>query len=157
MANPELGAKQICPNCQAKFYDLGKRPAVCPKCQTSFDPEEALRSRRVRARTVTPNYDEPDETEEKKVVDPEVEGFEEEAEETPELDGAAAVEPVEAEDDAEEGVVPDAPEPDLGVEFEEEAALEEDDAEGVPFLEDEEDEDFPEDEIGLPTDEEESR
>ena len=54
-------------------------------------------------------------------------------------------------------MVPDTPEPDLGVEFEEEAALEEDDAEGVPFLEDEEDEDFPEDEIGLPTDEEESR
>ena len=25
MANPELGAKQICPNCQAKFYDLGRR------------------------------------------------------------------------------------------------------------------------------------
>ncbi|MBU2347822.1 MAG: FYDLN acid domain-containing protein, partial [Alphaproteobacteria bacterium] len=22
MANPELGAKQVCPNCQAKFYDL---------------------------------------------------------------------------------------------------------------------------------------
>lgn len=157
MANPELGAKQLCPNCQAKFYDLGKRPATCPKCQTSFDPEEALRSRRVRARTVTPNYDEPDETEEKKVVDPEVEGFEEEADETPELDEAAATAPAEAEDDAEEGVVPDTPEPDLGVEFEEEAALEEDDAEGVPFLEDEEDEDFPEDEIGLPTDEEESR
>ncbi|WP_204332954.1 TIGR02300 family protein, partial [Klebsiella pneumoniae] len=31
LANPELGAKQICPSCSAKFYDLGKRPAVCPK------------------------------------------------------------------------------------------------------------------------------
>ncbi|HEY2751805.1 TIGR02300 family protein, partial [Phenylobacterium sp.] len=27
MANPELGSKQVCPNCQAKFYDLTKRPA----------------------------------------------------------------------------------------------------------------------------------
>ncbi|MDP3746502.1 MAG: TIGR02300 family protein, partial [Phenylobacterium sp.] len=27
MANPELGAKQLCPNCQAKFYDLTRRPA----------------------------------------------------------------------------------------------------------------------------------
>ncbi|MFN3779094.1 MAG: TIGR02300 family protein, partial [Brevundimonas aurantiaca] len=24
MANPELGAKQVCPNCQAKFYDLNR-------------------------------------------------------------------------------------------------------------------------------------
>ncbi|MFN7109543.1 MAG: TIGR02300 family protein, partial [Brevundimonas sp.] len=29
MANPELGAKQVCPNCQAKFYDLDRRPAHC--------------------------------------------------------------------------------------------------------------------------------
>ena len=43
LANPELGAKQICPNCQSKFYDLGRRPAVCPKCGESFDPEEAQR------------------------------------------------------------------------------------------------------------------
>jgi hypothetical protein len=34
LANPELGAKQICPNCQSKFYDLGRRPAVCPKCES---------------------------------------------------------------------------------------------------------------------------
>lgn len=158
LANPELGAKQICPNCQAKFYDLGRRPATCPKCATAFDPEEALRSRRVRARAVPAAYETDDEAEEKKVrTDEEVEGFEEEADETPELDEAVEAEVVEADDDAEEGVVPDAPEPDLGVEFEEEAALEEDEAEGVPFLEDEEDEDFPEDEIGLPTEEEEGR
>ena len=54
MANPELGAKQICPNCQAKFYDLTKRPAHCPKCDTEFDPEEAVRNRRVRARAIAP-------------------------------------------------------------------------------------------------------
>ena len=158
MASPELGAKQICPNCQAKFYDLGRRPAVCPKCSTSFDPEEALRSRRVRARTVVPAYEAEDEPEEKKVrTDEEVEGFEEEADDTPELDEAVEADPVETDDAEEEGVVPDAPEPDLGVEFEEEAALEEEEADGVPFLEEEGDEDFPEDEIGLPTDEEESR
>ncbi|MBC7482612.1 MAG: TIGR02300 family protein [Rhizobacter sp.] len=50
MANPELGAKQICPNCQAKFYDLTRRPAHCPKCATEFDPDEAVRSRRSRSR-----------------------------------------------------------------------------------------------------------
>ena len=47
LANPELGAKQICPNCSAKFYDLGRRPALCPKCGETFDPEEAVRNRRV--------------------------------------------------------------------------------------------------------------
>src|SRR5690606_21442650 len=50
LANPELGAKQICPNCQAKFYDLNRRPAHCPKCESDFDPEEAVRNRRVRGR-----------------------------------------------------------------------------------------------------------
>ena len=54
MANPELGSKQVCPNCQAKFYDLTKRPAHCPKCDTEFDPDEAVRNRRVRARAATP-------------------------------------------------------------------------------------------------------
>ena len=59
MANPELGTKQICPNCQAKFYDLGRRPAHCPKCAHEFDPDEAVRNRRVRARTIVPEADEP--------------------------------------------------------------------------------------------------
>ena len=50
MANPELGAKQVCPNCQAKFYDLNRRPAHCPKCDTEFDPEEAVKARRGKGR-----------------------------------------------------------------------------------------------------------
>ena len=54
MANPELGSKQLCPNCQAKFYDLAKRPAHCPKCDAEFDPDEAVRNRRTRARTIVP-------------------------------------------------------------------------------------------------------
>ncbi len=85
MAIPELGTKQICPNCQAKFYDLGKRPAHCPKCSTDFDPDEAVRSRRVRARAIVPDTD--DEAEDQvaaKAADAEDE--EEEDEVTPELD-----------------------------------------------------------------------
>ena len=34
MAKPELGTKRLCGNCAAKFYDLGKDPIVCPKCHT---------------------------------------------------------------------------------------------------------------------------
>ncbi|MFY8141700.1 MAG: TIGR02300 family protein, partial [Caulobacter sp.] len=94
MANPELGAKQICPTCSSKFYDLGRRPAVCPKCGETFDPEEALRNRRVRARTSTPDYeDEPEK--EVKTPDPDADGFEEEPDQTPEIDDEAAVEPIE--------------------------------------------------------------
>lgn len=160
MANPELGAKQICPHCQTKFYDLGRRPATCPKCGQSFDPEEALRSRRVRARAVVPDYETDDEAEEKKkrVAAEEADGFEDEVEETPEIDEAVEADVVET-DDAEEGVVaPEPAEPDLGVDFEEDVLPEEEEDDAVPFLEEEEDDDFPEDEIeGLPDDEREER
>ena len=155
MANSELGAKQICPNCQTKFYDLGRRPAVCPKCGQAFDPEEAVRSRRVRARTTTPDYEADDEAAEKKARVAETdEGFEEEVEETPEIDEPVEAEPVEADEGEDAGPAAPAADPDLGVDFEEEGAeLEEEEAtEDVPFLE-EEDEDFPADEIeGLPED-----
>ncbi|KAF0115428.1 MAG: hypothetical protein FD128_776 [Hyphomonadaceae bacterium] len=38
----DLGEKQQCPNCGAKFYDLKKRPAKCPKCENTFDPDDEL-------------------------------------------------------------------------------------------------------------------
>ena len=49
MAKPEWGQKRICQNCGARFYDLNRSPIVCPKCETEFDPEAWMRSRRVRA------------------------------------------------------------------------------------------------------------
>ena len=36
MAKPELGTKRQCGSCGAKFYDLGKDPIICPKCETVF-------------------------------------------------------------------------------------------------------------------------
>jgi uncharacterized protein (TIGR02300 family) len=152
LANPELGAKQICPNCQSKFYDLGKRPAVCPKCGTSFDPEEALKTRRVRARSSAPDYEDEVEKPAKVVSEADADGFEDEVDETPEID-AAVDEVVEADDDADvvEGG-PAAPADDLGVDFAEDEDLE-DEGDDVPFLEDEDDDDNFEDEIeGLPDD-----
>ena len=53
MAVPELGTKQICPTCQAKFYDLGKRPAHCPKCGSEFDPDDAVLTG-IESRTSSP-------------------------------------------------------------------------------------------------------
>lgn len=53
MAKPELGTKRLCASCGAKFYDLGKDPIVCPKCDTVFVvpviPVRASRSEAARA------------------------------------------------------------------------------------------------------------
>jgi uncharacterized protein (TIGR02300 family) len=142
-----LGSKQLCPNCQAKFYDLGRRPAVCPKCSTAFDPEEAVKSRRNRARSTTPDYEDADEKPVKTAEEPD--GFEDEVDETPEIDAAVDADVMEVDDLDSDGVTtPNSPD-DLGVDFAEDGDLEEE-ADDVPFLEDEDD-DFPEDEIeGLP-------
>jgi uncharacterized protein (TIGR02300 family) len=45
MAKPELGMKRVCVSCGAKFYDLTKSPAVCPKCGTE-QPADQPRLRR---------------------------------------------------------------------------------------------------------------
>jgi uncharacterized protein (TIGR02300 family) len=145
LANPELGTKQVCPNCQAKFYDLGKRPAHCPKCQNEFDPDEAVRSRRVRVRAVAPEPDEEREDQVKAEV-----GDEDEDEEavTPALDEGADDVPLVTDDD--DDAAPEAPEDELAGFSEDEETLE-DEADDVPFLEDDDDDDFDDSEIeGLP-------
>jgi uncharacterized protein (TIGR02300 family) len=38
VAKPELGKKHECAECSARFYDLNKNPAVCPKCGTKVAP-----------------------------------------------------------------------------------------------------------------------
>jgi uncharacterized protein (TIGR02300 family) len=40
MAKPELGEKHTCVSCGARFFDLGKEPAVCPKCATEQPAEQ---------------------------------------------------------------------------------------------------------------------
>lgn len=45
MVNPELGLKRQCVACGARFYDLLRAPAVCPKCGTE-QPAEQPRTRR---------------------------------------------------------------------------------------------------------------
>ncbi len=150
MAIPELGSKQICPNCQAKFYDLQKRPAHCPKCEHEFDPDEAVRSRRVRARAAPIDRDLDDEAEDQ-VRDKNEDAEDEEEDEvaTPELDAAAVDDPVIMVDEDGEPVSP--PEDELAA-FQEEDDLEDEDDADVPFLvEDDDDDDFDETEIdGLP-------
>ena len=45
MAKPELGTKRVCVSCGAKFYDLAKAPAICPKCGAE-QPADLPRPRR---------------------------------------------------------------------------------------------------------------
>jgi uncharacterized protein (TIGR02300 family) len=48
MAKPELGAKRTCVSCGARFYDLARVPAMCPKCGTE-QPAEQPRLKRAAA------------------------------------------------------------------------------------------------------------
>jgi uncharacterized protein (TIGR02300 family) len=48
VTKPEWGTKRICPSCGTRYYDLLRKPVICPKCATPFDPEAFLRSRRAR-------------------------------------------------------------------------------------------------------------
>ena len=43
MAKPELGLKRVCMHCGAKFYDLNRDPAVCPKCGTPMQASAVTR------------------------------------------------------------------------------------------------------------------
>ncbi len=48
MSKPEWGLKRICPNCNARFYDMCRHPITCPKCASTFDPEVLVKKRRGR-------------------------------------------------------------------------------------------------------------
>ena len=36
MPKVEWGKKVVCTNCEAKFYDLNRKPAICPNCGTEY-------------------------------------------------------------------------------------------------------------------------
>ncbi|MCJ2015398.1 TIGR02300 family protein [Methylobacterium sp. J-076] len=87
MARPELGLKRQCMSCGAKFYDLARDPAVCPKCGAIY---QAAATSRVAAPVISRSpvvADDEDETDEKGpelVSLDEVEAAEDEADPTPE-------------------------------------------------------------------------
>ncbi|MCW3476198.1 FYDLN acid domain-containing protein [Limobrevibacterium gyesilva] len=41
MFKPEYGRKHVCVSCAARFYDLMRAPAVCPKCSTVQPPPQS--------------------------------------------------------------------------------------------------------------------
>lgn len=38
---PGIGSKLVCVSCSVRFYDLGRLPAVCPKCGAEQPPVAA--------------------------------------------------------------------------------------------------------------------
>ena len=150
VANPELGQKQVCPNCQAKFYDLGRRPAHCPKCATDFDPEEALKLRNRRGRPAgyaadeTPEEDAEDQVDKKKVASDDDD--EDETVVTPEIDQEGHEPILTPDDDDEDAPVDPTEEPGMGEAGEDDDVLaDDDDDDSVPFIEDEDDDAFDDD------------
>ena len=46
MVKPEWGAKQSCPKCGTRFYDLRKDdPATCVECGYAWMPDQVLKSK----------------------------------------------------------------------------------------------------------------
>lgn len=52
MVKIEWGAKRTCLNCGARFYDLQKSSATCPKCGTVYEVQAPVRGRRGKANIV---------------------------------------------------------------------------------------------------------
>lgn len=80
MAAKDLGTKHVCFKCGAKFYDLKKPNAICPKCGADQKDAAAKPEGRRSRLTAVPKIVEPVEPVEKEATD-EVEVEEEEAEE----------------------------------------------------------------------------
>lgn len=58
-ATSPMGLKRICTSCGVRFYDMNKRPIICPSCDSEFTGEIKIKSRRGRAASAdTPKKDE---------------------------------------------------------------------------------------------------
>jgi len=93
MVKPELGLKRVCVACAAKFYDMARLPAICPKCGTE-QPAEQPKLKRAAAI--------PDDRPKKRAAA--VENDAEEGVEAEEADGDEAVEDAEELDDTDEAI-----------------------------------------------------
>ena len=46
------GLKRICMECGTRFYDMNKRPIICPSCSAEFSGEVKIKTRRGRSAAV---------------------------------------------------------------------------------------------------------
>lgn len=47
-APKSVGLKRICTSCGVRFYDMEKRPIICPSCNTEFTGDIKVKARRGR-------------------------------------------------------------------------------------------------------------
>ena len=45
MSADKRGLKRVCVECGNRFYDLNKRPIICPSCSAEFSIEEKIKPR----------------------------------------------------------------------------------------------------------------
>lgn len=45
MSANKRGLKRVCVECGNRFYDLNKRPIICPSCSAEFSVEEKIKPR----------------------------------------------------------------------------------------------------------------
>jgi uncharacterized protein (TIGR02300 family) len=105
VANPAWGTKRICQSCGTKFYDLQREPIICPKCQTEYDPEAFLKTRRARPSSVAEKEAAPAAVAE---IDPDIEV--EDVSVLGDDDEEAAAVAVDGDDEEEEDLIEDASE-----------------------------------------------
>ena len=151
MSKADLGEKQTCPECEAKFYDLKKNPAICPKCGHTFDPLAAITAKHGKGKEAdeteneTTDDSDEDQVETKTPDDEDDDGIEE----VPEIDAEAdSVALGEDEEDDTPGSKQRIAEPSVEDEIDEDEAGMSivDDDEDLPDLDDDDDIDLGDDE-----------
>jgi uncharacterized protein (TIGR02300 family) len=154
LVKADLGTKRACPSCNARFYDLAKRPIECPKCGFSYEPEALFKQRRSRVAepaeaSVVNAAETEDEEEDDEDEDNESEA-EEEDEEAAVVQEAPLIVAATGEDEDEEAEEEEA-EAESGM-----SVVDADEAEGIEDIEVEDDEDEEDDDLlGEVEDEEE--
>lgn len=91
------GLKRICLSCSTRFFDLNKRPIICPSCGAEFTGEVKIKTRRGRVAA--------DDTTEDSQVTEETEVEEEDEEETVEAETVSLEDVEEADDEDEDEAV----------------------------------------------------
>ncbi len=91
------GLKRICMSCGARFYDLNKKPIICPSCGTEYTGEVKVKSRRGRLPADAVN----DEIEDDDIDDVVVKTVEVDEDEDVE-DDTVSLEDIETDDDADD-------------------------------------------------------
>ena len=59
MPKAEWGLKKYCPSCGKKFYDLNRKPPVCPACGAEIEETEVSNSSTLSKQVFTDNLDVP--------------------------------------------------------------------------------------------------